>query len=102
MKYERYDQETAYQTGETAVYVQEMCHITRTLLDKVDKVDAKLVRLVELNDYIAEKLRDFVDMEREMLEMQKEMFEDYKKVKEQAHVKLQGDYVSAHDPDHEE
>lgn len=87
MKYERYDQETAYQTGETAVYVQEMCHLTRTLLDKVD---AKLFRLVELNDYVAEKLRDFVDMEREMLEMQKEMFEDYKKTKEHAYVKLQG------------
>lgn len=81
MKYKRYDQEAAYQAGEIAQSVQHLC-----------------IRV----DYIAGQIEKLVAIEQELLEMQKEMFEDYKKVRERAHVKLQGDYVSAHDPDHEE
>lgn len=82
MKYERYDQETAYQTGKAADHLYALCYKLDNLISKIDE-------LIDLERSAAQR-------NAMMLSMQEEMFEDYKKVKEQAHVKLQGDMEGNH------
>lgn len=85
-EFDRYDQEAAYRL---VLIERAMEHISSQLTDLLKKV-GELVALEGEGAWRNEK----------MLEMQTEMFEDYKKAKDRAHVKLQGDMEGDHASTH--
>lgn len=55
-----------------------------------------LEELVKSVQHLCRRMDSLVEIEQELLGMQREMFEDYRKAKDRAHVKLQGDTEGNH------